>query len=64
VTTSIFAVASSKITSFDFLRIALHIQINYLSPELKLPPFSEICISRPLGSFYIIDKSYAFSNSS
>jgi hypothetical protein len=43
VTMSILAVASSKITSLDFLKIALQIQINYLSPELKFCPFSAIC---------------------
>ena len=35
VTISILAVASSKTTTLDFLRIALQMQINYFSPELK-----------------------------
>jgi len=46
------AVASSKITTFDDLRMALHIQINYLSPEDKFDPFSESYISNPLSYRY------------
>lgn len=47
VTTSMLDVASSRITTLDFLRIALHIQINYFSPELRLQPFSWIFILSP-----------------
>lgn len=44
---SMFAVASSIITTLFFLRIDLQMQISCFSPELKLPPFSAISRSSP-----------------
>ena len=32
---SMLEVASSRITSFDFLKMALQMHMSYLSPELK-----------------------------
>ena len=43
--------ASSRITNFDFLRIALLIHISYFSPLLKLDPFS--LIFRFIPSFWL-----------
>ena len=42
-----FAVASSRTISLLFLSIALQMQISYLSPTLRLEPFSSISKSRP-----------------
>ena len=63
VTMSIFEVASSKIISLVFWRIARQTQTNYLSPELKFLPFSVISIKRPFGSFCKRDVSPAFCKS-
>ena len=60
VTISIFEVASSKIISLHFLRIARQIQTICLSPELKFLPFSVISIKRPFGSFCRSEVSPAF----
>lgn len=59
VTTSIFAVASSKMTNFDFLRIALQMHKSCRSPELKFDPFSEMSCSNPFGLLSIRVYSWA-----
>jgi hypothetical protein len=58
------AVASSNITTLLFLNIALHIHINYFSPELKLDPFSEIYIRIPFSSLSSKSCKLALFNSS
>ena len=60
---SILAVASSRIMILDLLRIALHMQINYFSPLLRLDPFSSIAYSIPLGSLSIKSYRLAFLSS-
>ena len=55
-TTSIFAVASSSITSLLFLKIALQMHMSYLSPTLRFAPFSSITKSKPVSPllcFYV-----------
>ena len=47
VTTSIFAVASSRITILLFFKMALIMHRSYLSPTARLPPFSVILKLRP-----------------
>ena len=42
VTTSMFAVASSRTTILFLLRMALQMQMSYLSPALRFAPFSVI----------------------
>lgn len=49
VSTSIFAVASSKITILFYLKMALQIHINYFSPTERLVPPSSIFKSKPEG---------------
>jgi len=48
VTTSILAVASSKMTTFDWRRMALQMQISCRSPELKFTPESWIFWYKPV----------------
>lgn len=46
VTMSMFDVASSRITTCDLRKMALHMQISCFSPELRLLPFSAMAMSR------------------
>ena len=56
-----FAVASSRITTLLFLRIALQMQINCFSPDERFwPPFSISCKS-PRGLFEMSSSSWASS---
>ena len=64
VTTSIFAVASSRITTFEDLRIALQMHISCLSPEDRFWPFSVNSVSSPLSSLFSRSSSDAFFNTS
>ena len=61
---SIFAVASSIITTLFFLRIDLQMQMSCFSPELKLPPFSVISKSSPFKARLSIDSELYFDKTS
>ena len=57
VTMSILAVASSRITTLFFLRIARQMHSNYFSPALRLAPPSEILKYMPFPYFFLCWRS-------
>ena len=59
VTTSMLEVASSRITTFDLLKISLQILMSYFLPELRLLPFSEILRASP-SSWMRVSRRAAF----